>query len=448
MGLKVTRDRKIAIVTVHGTGDTAESEEGQKWYQRGSAFTERLRQKLASEGCDADIQPVLWSGANSHSQREKGAEKLVSELKRCRGRYDSIHVIGHSHGGNVANEAAVHMRWGLKRRKREPFESLITVGTPFFNVRTGWLQRLAGMLFLLITWGSVIMGPLVGLYVLLSGTGGQNIGLFLAAIALITAGALYMLAISRRGARRIMRPRKIGGDERPVLALWHENDEAISFLRRVEELPIEPFPRGSMFPGPQSSAIGWGVVAVLIVGIVIPLLYAFDIVDLYGVDETPSDGRAADVFSAVGMGLLVAPVVFMLVYWFNRYVVGGLAEIAARPPINGFISGALRGMAMGRDGDQVICNVSTDSHTHRTESRKLSGEVATRMQSASGAAADKLLDKYRWSLFTVGADTNAPLTDLANDAMTWDSLIHTTYFDQPEVVDIIAAHIAARAKEA
>ena len=86
------------------------------------------------------------------------------------------------------------------------------------------------------------------------------------------------------------------------------------------------------------------------------------------------------------------------------------------------------------------------SHTHSTESRKLDGEVANRMQAAAGSAADKLIDKYRWSLFTVGADTNAPLSQLATDAMTWDSLIHTTYFDQPEVVDTIAAHIAASAK--
>ena len=30
--------------------------------------------------------------------------------------------------------------------------------------------------------------------------------------------------------------------------------------------------------------------------------------------------------------------------------------------------------------------------------------------------------------------------------MTWDSLIHTTYFDQPEVADVVAAYIAAKAK--
>src|SRR5262249_1631055 len=96
--------------------------------------------------------------------------------------------------------------------------------------------------------------------------------------------------------------------------------------------------------------------------------------------------------------------------------------------------------------DQVLCNISTDSHLYATESRKLDGDVAARMQEAANASVDKLITKYRWSLFTVGTDTNAPLTQLAQDAMTWDSLIHTTYFDQPEVADMIAAHIAANAR--
>jgi hypothetical protein len=70
------------------------------------------------------------------------------------------------------------------------------------------------------------------------------------------------------------------------------------------------------------------------------------------------------------------------------------------------------------------------------------------MQAGATDAAGKLIEKYRWSLFTVGSDSNAPLASLATDAMTWDSLIHTTYFDQPEVVETIAAHIIARAKGA
>ena len=68
------------------------------------------------------------------------------------------------------------------------------------------------------------------------------------------------------------------------------------------------------------------------------------------------------------------------------------------------------------------------------------------MQNGAHDAAGKLIDKYRWALFSVGGDSSASLTSLTTDAMTWDSLIHTTYFDQPEITDMIAAHIAANAR--
>ena len=331
-------------------------------------------------------------------------------------------------------------------RGKQPFDSLITVGTPFFNVRTGWLQRLAGMLFFIITWGSAIMIPLLALFMWFTPASRENGVALLLLLAVFAVCTFFMFSISRRGARRINRPRNIVESPSPILAIWHENDEAISFLRRVEELPLEPFPRGSMFRGSRTAAVSWGVLAVILVGAAFPLMYMMGMADVFGIDSTPSVGRGSDMFVAAAIGLVFAPAVFVIVYWLYRWVVGGVAEIGVRGPVNGVVSGALRGMAMGRDGDQQLCNVSTESHTHRTESCKLEGEVAQRMQAAAGVAADKLIDKYRWSLFTIGVDTNAPLTNLATDAMTWDSLIHTTYFDQPEVGDMIAAHIAAQAR--
>jgi hypothetical protein len=68
------------------------------------------------------------------------------------------------------------------------------------------------------------------------------------------------------------------------------------------------------------------------------------------------------------------------------------------------------------------------------------------MQAASTQAANALIEKYRWALFTVGEDTNSALSKLATDAMTWDSLIHTTYFEQPEVAEMIADFIAAQVR--
>ncbi len=50
----------IAVVTVHGTGDTAASPDGPKWFQRGSAFSDRLKQRLARDGgASRDCTPSL-----------------------------------------------------------------------------------------------------------------------------------------------------------------------------------------------------------------------------------------------------------------------------------------------------------------------------------------------------------------------------------------------------
>jgi hypothetical protein len=139
-------------------------------------------------------------------------------------------------------------------------------------------------------------------------------------------------------------------------------------------------------------------------------------------------------------------VIFALVFLMYRYVVGNVLEWTARGWLNGNVASTLRGMAYGKDGDQVLCNVDTTSHTLNSRELVLSGPCAERMQQGAAVAANALLEKYRWSLFSVGADTNASLNELSTDAMTWNSLIHTTYFDQPEVADAIGDHIATEAK--
>lgn len=444
---------KAAIVTVHGTGDTAAGPAGDKWFQQGSAFAQRLLGHLRQHGVEADIVPHLWSGANSAWDRERAANKLAGLIRKLYNKYDSIHVIGHSHGGNVANDAAVLLKWGLRSNAtKEKFDSLTTVGTPFFNVRTGPLQALAGVLFLLIAWGSAIVFPLLAAYLVYAlldpDEGGVNLLAIVLYVGLVGPCVLFMLNMSRQGIRRILRPRAGGKTRTAVLSIWHEHDEAIAFLQRVEELKLEPFPRGALFRGSRAAAISIGVLAVIAIGIAHPLLYSLGVWDLLNFNETSADEDiTSNIIAVATISLLMAPAIFTVVYVIYRFVIGGLQEIAVRGAMNGFVAGVLRGVAMGRDGDQVLCNVSTGSHTHRTQEHVLTGECAERMKQGANGAAGALIDKYRWALFSVGGDSSASLTSLTTDAMTWDSLIHTTYFDQPEVAAAIADHIARTVRE-
>ncbi|MBX9745264.1 MAG: hypothetical protein K2X34_00080, partial [Hyphomonadaceae bacterium] len=160
--------KPIAVVTVHGTNDTATELRGEKWFQQGSRFSEALTSRLAARGIQSEIVPFLWSGANSASEREKGAEKLAATIKRLAPRYRGVHVVGHSHGGNVANDAALLLRWGRrKQHAKEAIASLTTIGTPFLNSSTSALQSLGGFLFLAITLISIPLYLISSLVLLL-----------------------------------------------------------------------------------------------------------------------------------------------------------------------------------------------------------------------------------------------------------------------------------------
>jgi CTP:molybdopterin cytidylyltransferase MocA len=447
---------KAAIVTVHGTGDTAEGPAGEKWFQQGSPFAQRLLGHLRQHGVDADIVTHLWSGANSAWDRERGANKLASRIRGLYNKYDSIHVIGHSHGGNVANDAAVLLKWGLRRNAhREKFDSLTTVGTPFFNVRTGPMQTFAGILFMIIAWGSALLVPFLAAFAAYEVISGQSLTddpdtsgsiAILVYFALVVPCLLFMMTMSRQGVRRILRPREGGKTRTSILSIWHEHDEAIAFLQRVEELRLEPFPRGALFRGSRAAAISFGVLAVLIIAFANPVMHALGL-PMWNFSDDMQETAGDRTMMATVLGLLLAPAIFTFVYLIYRFIVGGLQEIAVRGAMNGYVAGVLRGVAMGRDGDQVLCNVAPRSHTHRTQELVLTGDCADRMMHGANGAAGKLIDKYRWALFSVGGDSSASLTSLTTDAMTWDSLIHTTYFDQPEVAVAVADHIARTVRE-
>ncbi|MBX3510481.1 MAG: hypothetical protein KF700_04720 [Hyphomonadaceae bacterium] len=458
----MSRSSKIAVVTVHGTGDTASDLTGEKWFQQGAPFAQRLQQHLTAQGLEADIIPHLWSGANSAWDRERAANKLAARVRKLFDKYDSIHLIGHSHGGNVANDAAVLLKWGLRRSaKNERLDSLITVGTPFFNVRTGWLQKVAGILFQILAWGSAIVFPVTALIWLAAeaqrGFAGADGILPLLYILVVAPCVWLMLRMSSQGVRRVLRPRLNGKTTTSVFAIWHENDEAISFLRRVEELPLEAFPRGSVVRSSRATAISLGVLAVILFSVAVPILFVlgFDVINIRQLAASPIDPTAyqetdAGEFAALIvviliLGLWVAPPLFTGIYLAFRYLFGGAGELLGRGSVNRFATSILRGVAMGRDGDQVLCNVGPRSHTHPTIEHVLSGECAARMQQGANAAAGALIEKYRWALFSVAGDSSASLTALTTDAMTWNSLIHTTYFDQPEVAQVIGDYIVQRA---
>lgn len=455
---------KVAIVTIHGTNDTAKDGklEGEKWFQKGSTFSNALLAALTARGVSAEIEPFLWSGANSGREREAAADRLTNRINRYRRQYPQVHLIGHSHGGNVANEAADFLRWGRnKKPEKEPIKSLITVGTPFFKRSSSQAELLGGLLFMGVTVLSGLMVIALTLGIIFMLVGGElhpagqtsddtvwtNITLGIGVVALIGMFIMGRLAIA--GVRRLLRPQNTKNAQSLIQAIWHPNDEAISFLQKLEQAPIAPLGKWAIWRGSRTQAIVWGVRAVLILGLmaILSLLQihgGLPIPNIYGPVE--ADATVPGVPEAMFFTSLATPLIFLGVYGLYRVFFGFLPEIFLRNGFNRAFAGALKGMAFGKDGDVDLSQVATASHTHPTDQIVLKGPVATRMQTVAGGAAAKLIEKYRWSLFTIGSDSNAAMQDIAADAETWDSLIHTIYFDQPEVVELIADRIAASVK--
>lgn len=118
------------IVTVHGTNDSHLDDDGERWWQRGSNFTQHLIYRLWERGVpNAEILPLHWSGMNSDFDRLKGAAALARTLKELHKAGRPHAVIAHSHGGNVTVE-------GLTQAGRSPLRGgIVSFGTPFFKRR-------------------------------------------------------------------------------------------------------------------------------------------------------------------------------------------------------------------------------------------------------------------------------------------------------------------------
>lgn len=519
---------RVAIVTVHGTGDTAPEPkgppEGEHWFLINSKFVRQLREKLSARGIEADVIPHLWSGANSAMKREEASRKLAARVRGLSRKYNGkVHIVGHSHGGNVANDAACMLDW-KDGGKRTDIASMTTVGTPFFRTRITGGERFGAWLFMIVVAISILayypattLGRNLGTawvheqffkFVTLPTSPDDNFcsdgsvarewsltGVFGSTpeaqqsqgdAAAISAAALrqwteeeiacvraasaeartsidrlfsglgiatvialaIMLPLSFRGIGRIRRAGRRLRETPRIRSIWHRNDEAIAFLSRLEKTPIEPFPAGSLWAGSRNSGIQ---IAVRTIFYTILAGIALVVTAMVLANGDPLAGEASFesylLFSSgivlVAVATVGAPLVFLPVYLLYRLFAALVLELGLRGVFNAAVGGALKAIALGRDGDNRIGEVSNTSHYYGADLVTLGGEVEQRMVANSAEASGRLFDRYRKAVFSVDDAEGNALGEITNDSLTWDSLIHTTYFEQPEVIDSIAEHIVS-----
>ncbi|MGE0594951.1 MAG: hypothetical protein AB7P07_01185 [Hyphomonadaceae bacterium] len=146
------------VVTVHGTNDGAAEDDGGQWWQRNSAFCQRVQADAAAAGATLEWRPFHWDGANSDVSRRAAGKQLAETLKPLLHRRDggAVSVIGHSHGGNVIVHALDDPF--LWRAHRCGALRIISVGTPFLLSRPRVISLLNAIVQrLFVTFGLLIV---------------------------------------------------------------------------------------------------------------------------------------------------------------------------------------------------------------------------------------------------------------------------------------------------
>ncbi|MBI1393938.1 MAG: hypothetical protein GC152_14465 [Alphaproteobacteria bacterium] len=123
------KNEPVDLITVHGTfaGDAADA--GEKWWQRGSEFLERLQACVEEP---LRIRPFHWSGKNSETDRRRAATRLAAAI----GGAERPIVIGHSHGGSVGIHALALMVLRRRDAAAEAIRAFVTIGTPMILFRS------------------------------------------------------------------------------------------------------------------------------------------------------------------------------------------------------------------------------------------------------------------------------------------------------------------------
>ncbi len=137
------------LVLVHGTYAGRDQDDGDSWWQVGSETAHELEQRLPSDARMAESGEVFhWSGENSERARIKAAHELVDHLDGLENRARGYHLIGHSHGGSVIWHA---LRLAtLQGKKLKGLKTWATVGTPFLHHRTRGAWNVVNLLNIIL----------------------------------------------------------------------------------------------------------------------------------------------------------------------------------------------------------------------------------------------------------------------------------------------------------
>jgi hypothetical protein len=430
-GAPEIQDRSPIIITVHGTFAADPHDDGEQWWQRGSAFMSALAERLADKGIPhIDVQPFHWSGLNSDQARLRAATALAGKLSTAKRQDRPVAVLAHSHGGNVLMEALV------QRRTRRPLAAVLTLGTPFFKRRLKPLPTLIALFKVLLGIAvapAMLMYAWMALPTALDGSRVELIVLPLLVLGLV-AWAFYS------GARALVRQRwarhraQMAIDPARWLVIQSPRDEAMRLLESA--VAVKP-----VFVSRASAHGQWvrfgtvaGVFGTLAFLIVTGSYFLAPIIEKLGKRDF-GPGIIADFTF-----LLVIPVVFALIHVAIRLFSWIVGARLLSSMLNVSIHGGIVGAAYGGDDVYALTGVAR-TPPYLTGVREQRVSAAT----LGGIDDNAIIEAAREFYSEVVAEDVAEMTfadpDLLMKRMT-DALYHNAYMRDGDIVQAVADHLA------
>lgn len=419
------------IVTVHGTFAADASDDGEHWWQRGSAFTSALAESLAAKGFPhVSVQPFHWSGLNSDQARLRAAAELAGVIAAAKRSERPVAVLAHSHGGNVLMEALV------QRRTRRPLAAVLTLGTPFFTRRLKPLPALIASFKVLL---GLAVAPAMLMYAwmaLPTALDGSRIELIVLPLTILA----FVIWTFASGTRSLMRQRRAKQRARMAisperwLVIQSPRDEAMRLLESAVAIKPVYVTRASA----HGQWVRFGTLAGVI-GTFAFLYFTMAYFLAPIIDKVGKRDFGAGIIADFTF-LLVVPIVFALIYVLIRLFswICGARLLAA--VLNMSIHGGIVGAAYGGDDAYALTGVT------RTPPY-LFGVSEQRVAAANlgGVDDNAIIDAARDFYAGIVAEETAEVAfadpDLIMKRMC-DALYHNAYMRDGDIVEAVAEHLA------
>ena len=476
--------RGDTFITVPGTGDTEVLADREKWWQTGSPFQTALFDQLGLAE-HPGFTPFSWSGTNSERARRKAARLLIRELRQLDRDGVAFHLIGHSHGGSVIAEA---MLIAARRRIRlDSLKSITTIGTPFIefafqriaalrilrSIRDSWPLLssflLAFVCSIIISQRGMNMGGLLDPI----GPIGQTLVLVVCAIADVLVGPLLLIGLVRalfftKGHRfrrkDLKRASRLG---RIWLGIWDKNDEAIASLAVARHVQMSLF-RGWRISGViqllMNLSFYLALVSVFIVGVVLIVSVSTGAI-LGGAGAYFKPAQAALGWFAqevsprilFSIGLMGGGAIWAVIvgsalgalFLLFRFIIDPVFRLSGAKWLDQAAASQLRRQAYGLDiSGEWVRGASAKPWFSRTGWAPLPQSIHDELLGVVNSAAVTTVSKLRdflGSAYISGRRVDV-LADLTGQ-LSWNELIHTSYFDIPRLTKLIALGITRAADE-